>query len=119
MLYLCALNSVILALQTAVVTQALPGCGDLAMDAASNAEPQYLGVQCCEGEPSTYQASVDSVPTTDGSQGAFVLQDLPTALMAARLYDCAVISIIGPEFVTAGSNVNFEPSSYTSEVRLR
>jgi hypothetical protein len=86
------------------------------MDAASRAEPQYLGVQTSEVQGSTYQATLDSVPTTDGSQGSFVAHGLATALQAARLYDCAVIAIIGPEFVTAGTNVNFELNSYTREV---
>ncbi|KAF6259107.1 hypothetical protein COO60DRAFT_1700967 [Scenedesmus sp. NREL 46B-D3] len=97
----------------AVVTQAVPGF--VSGDAVSNPEPKYLGVQYAEAEGSTYRALLDSVPTTDGSQGSFLVQGLPTASQAARLYDCAVIAIIGPDFVTVGSNVNFQPSSYASK----
>jgi hypothetical protein len=97
------------------VAEAPPGFGTRNND--SKADPPYLGVLYSETDVSTYKAVLDSVPTTDGSQGSFIAQGLPTALQAARLYDCAVIAIIGPEFVTVGSNVNFQPSSYTDEVR--
>lgn len=109
-------SSAACAKQPAVVTQAVPGF--VSGDAVSNPEPKYLGVQYAEAEGSTYRALLDSVPTTDGSQGSFLVQGLPTASQAARLYDCAVIAIIGPDFVTVGSNVNFQPSSYASKVRL-
>jgi hypothetical protein len=102
-------------LQPDVVAQAPPGYGT--RNTKSKADPPYLGVQRSEADLSTYQTVLDSVPTIDGSQGSFITQGLPTALQAARLYDCAVIAIIGPEFVTVGSNVNFHPYSYKDQVR--
>jgi hypothetical protein len=102
-------------MQPDVVAQAPPGYGTRNTD--SNVDPSYLGVQHSEADVSIYKAVLDSVPTTDGSLGSFMAQGLPTALQAARVYDCAVIAIIGPEFVSVGSNVNFQPSSYTDQVR--